>query len=175
MPTLTSDLLLHDDELVTVDVKSIEQYVRATTTDGEEKYFDIIGPNTALKDEYVIADAPSLLPVDIRQMEPKQFWITYNAGGEVIYHLCPYKHRALYNRRADEVNRPSLMITIGDYTWRYVRRFETPYYPNLTDDCRVHDPGRYISNVAFLDGHAAMLTIEREINTSEYESDPFNF
>ena len=76
VPTLTSELLLHDDGLVTVDVKSITQHLKATTPKGSEQSFDIIGPNPALTPEHLVEDAPSLLPVTIQRMEPKQFWLT---------------------------------------------------------------------------------------------------
>lgn len=83
VPTLTSELLLHDDDLVRVDIKAIKQHVRATTPDGNEEFFDITGPNSDLKEAYLIDDAPSLLPVTIREWEPKQFWITVYVSPEV--------------------------------------------------------------------------------------------
>ena len=147
--------------------------------------------NTRLLNPYTNVDKVFLCPSEtgydddspygLNELERYESWWTiygcsylYNAGGEVIYHPGPYRDRALYNRRIDEVDRPSRMIAVGDYTWRYVKRFTTTWYPNLTEDCHVHDPVKYISNVAFVDGHAAMITILPEINTDYYESDPFN-
>jgi hypothetical protein len=76
VPTLTPELLLHDDELVQVDVKSNKQQVRAADSQGNEEYFDIMAANSALKQEFRIEDAPALLPVTIDRLEPKQFWLT---------------------------------------------------------------------------------------------------
>jgi hypothetical protein len=80
--TLTSELLLHDDELVTVDLVNHRQHIRVTMPDGESRRFDISGPNSDLKREYIIEDADALLPVDIERMQPKQFWLTIHVPAD---------------------------------------------------------------------------------------------
>ncbi len=75
-PALTSELLLHDDELVRVDVDRCKQQLRATNLEGRTRYYSINRINRSLKPEFIIEDAPALLPVDIPALQPKQFWIT---------------------------------------------------------------------------------------------------
>ncbi|MAV33813.1 MAG: hypothetical protein CMJ59_00005, partial [Planctomycetaceae bacterium] len=70
------ELLLHDDELIKVDIPKVKQSIRATTTGGETRYFDISKGNPELKPEYTIEDAASLQPVQIRPFVPQQFWLT---------------------------------------------------------------------------------------------------
>jgi hypothetical protein len=79
---LYPELLLRDDDLVRVNIADVEQSVRAVTSEGETRYFDIIRKNPDLKPEYTIEDAAALQPVDIPRFEPKQFWITVHVPPE---------------------------------------------------------------------------------------------
>ncbi len=93
---LSPELLLHDDDLVRVDLPKVQQSVRVTTSEGNTKHFDISRRNPDLKEEYVIEDSPSLRPLAIRRFEPKQFWITVRVPADAaagtyrgIVHIKP--------------------------------------------------------------------------------------
>jgi hypothetical protein len=76
-PELVPHFLLNDDRLLQVSTDSfLDQQLRATDLEGRTKYYDITKPDPSIKPEYLVDDAPALLPVDIPALQPKQFWIT---------------------------------------------------------------------------------------------------
>jgi len=76
---LVPELLLNDDSLIKVDTEEKQNYVRLSEG-GKPKYVlissDKKGEGIAGSPAIPVGDAPSLLPVDIRQNTNKQFWVT---------------------------------------------------------------------------------------------------
>ena len=123
-------------------------------------------------------------PYGLNDLERYESWWTiygcsylYNAGGETILSPGPYLRPVLWGRSIDEVLDPSMLLTIGDYTWRYARFGVFGGHPLglIAISTHAHDQNSYTSNIAFLDGHGEMLLIQPEINTEDYETDPFNY
>ncbi|WP_372636000.1 hypothetical protein [Cohnella sp.] len=74
---LTPELLLHDENLVKVDHQTKRNSVRVDYPSGSQ-YVDISGSPPAAFSSYTapVEDSPALLPIELKQGESKQMWIT---------------------------------------------------------------------------------------------------
>jgi hypothetical protein len=72
---LTPELLLKDDNLVTVDYANEINYLKVTIN-GIQQYIDISNPNGTFPSNAQILDAPSLQPFSLATNENKQIWLT---------------------------------------------------------------------------------------------------
>ena len=88
-----------------------------------------------------------------------EMWVPNDAGG------YEYRYPTLYGRAVSDVPDPARMIVIGDYTWRYAEAAVWPVSLGIGPYCHVHDPEYQMSMVGFLDGHAAYIEIELDLNT----------
>lgn len=71
------ELLLHDETLILSDHDTKRNYVRVDRADGSE-YVDISGSPPADFSSFVepVEDSPVLLPIELKQGESKQMWLT---------------------------------------------------------------------------------------------------
>lgn len=87
---LMPDLLLHDDDLIKVDMKEQEHYVRAGSgSNAEYLWASYSFPRKiagyAIKIDHIkeqIRDAPKLLPLKVAEGEMRQFWVTLHIPSE---------------------------------------------------------------------------------------------
>jgi len=79
---LTPELLLHDDDLVRVDLESKQNYVKLSFDDGTTRWLWISSDETTPEEEdksveaMPISDARHLLPVTLPAQRAKRFWVT---------------------------------------------------------------------------------------------------
>lgn len=137
------ELLLHDDELIRVDVPRIKQYLRATTTAGETRYFDISKGNPDLKPEYHIEDATSLQPVQIRRFVPQQFWITVHVPRDAAAGM--YRGEVLVTPQNDTPRRIPISLRvlpfrlpdpILEYSHYYRAKLKTDGQPLISSELK---------------------------------------
>jgi len=86
---LVPELLLNDDSLVKVDHQKQDNYLKLKYPAGE-KYVCISSregipgiSNRPTIEEFPVNDSPTLLPVDIRDRENQQFWVTVKVPQDV--------------------------------------------------------------------------------------------
>lgn len=116
-----------------MDVKSQTQQLRVTTSAGKQEYFDITGPNPALKNEYLIEDAPRLLPVTVRRMEPKQFWLTVRVPPDA----SPGVYRSTIHVEPENAPAGALPVTLNVLPFKLPRpslEYSNWYAAGLKDD-----------------------------------------
>lgn len=133
VPTLTAELLLHDDDLVNVDIKSIKQVLRVSDADGKEKLLDITGPNSELKEAHIIEDAEALLPVTIPRRQPKQFWFTVYVPPDAP----PGEYKSAVQVRPKDADPQTLPVTLNVLPYRLpppCLEYSIYYNAGLKDD-----------------------------------------
>ena len=101
-PKLTPELLLKNDNLIFVDIKTQKNYVQITES-GVESYQDISSPTALMPNGAVINDAPDLQPFLIQSQSAKQIWLNiktnlltvpkqYNLKIKIDYTSGKHKH-----------------------------------------------------------------------------------
>ncbi len=81
---LVPELLLHDDALVRVDTAKRQNFLRVGKGD-DARYVCVSGKDPVpgkTRDDFYVADAPALLPLDLPAGMNKQFWVTVHVPRE---------------------------------------------------------------------------------------------
>lgn len=80
---LVPELLLKDDELVSVDFSAKQNALRVTI-DGKEQYIDISSPDAIIPDNAIIKDSDTLKPFNLSANTNKQVWLTLEIPEDCI-------------------------------------------------------------------------------------------
>jgi len=81
---LMPELLLNDDQLVRVDLKTKQNLLRVIDTKGNTRYEDVSRQNDEMSLDMTIRDAPSLQPINIKAGYVQQFWLTVHVPDDAV-------------------------------------------------------------------------------------------
>ncbi len=130
---LVPELLLKDENLISVDLKNKQNYLRDFDESGKETYVLISGPNSDNMKHIQPRDAEELQPVNIPAGETRQFWITLHVPEDAE----PGEYEGnihLASTGAPSTNLP-LRVRILPFTLEKPRlRYSIYYRGRLTED-----------------------------------------
>ncbi len=107
---LKAELLLHDDQLVRVDRKRKENFLRSTGTDGRNRWLLCSGRSSKNLAGVRPVDSPRLQPLDIPAGRLREFWITVHVPDR----SAPGRYRGFlrWRTRDGEAGKVPFQITV---------------------------------------------------------------
>ncbi|MHA1874386.1 MAG: hypothetical protein ACTSVB_09745 [Candidatus Heimdallarchaeaceae archaeon] len=140
---LIPELLLHDENLIKVDYKKKENYLRVDYPEGS-KYIWISAPpeiDNGKFNHYVepVADSPTLLPVELRPGENKQFWLTIKIPKKSISGI--YEGEIIFIGDGLNVGKLQLQLKVLPFNLPEPKTYynlKKPFYSTIYNRCDLY-------------------------------------